>query len=229
MDISRLRLLLELSRLGSMQDVAVELRTSTSTVSQGIAALARDVGTPLIEPDGRRVRLTPAGHRLAEHAVTILAAAHPEQANWTWSHQRDAGFVMRRMAHETAVHLWDACQAAGREHTIDGALASDGTDAFLDHFLGGDGGLADAVGGSVHLHCTDVAGEWTVRPAPDGGFTLTREHAKGDAAMRGAASDLQQALQQQNQYAEQGNAQPERGKAVLPCRVEQQFSPAGSG
>ena len=74
MDISRLRLLLELSRLGSMQDVAVELRTSTSTVSQGIAALARDVGTPLIEPDGRRVRLTPAGHRLAEHAVTIIAA-----------------------------------------------------------------------------------------------------------------------------------------------------------
>lgn len=74
MDISRLRLLLELSRLGSMQEVAVELRTSTSTVSQGIAALARDVGTPLIEPDGRRVRLTPAGHRLAEHAVTIIAA-----------------------------------------------------------------------------------------------------------------------------------------------------------
>ena len=74
MDFSRLRLLLELSRLGSMHEVAAELRTSTSTVSQGIAALARDVGTPLIEPDGRRVRLTPAGHRLAEHAVSILAA-----------------------------------------------------------------------------------------------------------------------------------------------------------
>ncbi len=28
----------------------------------------------LIEPDGRRVRLTPAGRRLADHAVTILAA-----------------------------------------------------------------------------------------------------------------------------------------------------------
>jgi DNA-binding transcriptional LysR family regulator len=67
-------LLLELSRLGSMHEVAAELGTSTSSVSQGIAALARDVGTDLVEPDGRRVRLTPAGHRLAQHAVTILAA-----------------------------------------------------------------------------------------------------------------------------------------------------------
>jgi DNA-binding transcriptional LysR family regulator len=74
MDVRRLRLLLELSRLGSMREVADELGLTTSTVSQQIAALSRDTGTPLIEPDGRRVRLTPAGHRLAEHAVTILAA-----------------------------------------------------------------------------------------------------------------------------------------------------------
>ncbi|MEI7056507.1 LysR substrate-binding domain-containing protein [Nocardioides sp. CCNWLW239] len=74
MDVRRLRMLLELSRLGSMHEVAAELGTTTSTVSQAIAVLAREVGTALIEPDGRRVRLTPAGHRLAEHAVTILAA-----------------------------------------------------------------------------------------------------------------------------------------------------------
>jgi hypothetical protein len=43
-------------------------------VSQQIAALAKEVGEQLIEPDGRRVRLTPAGRRLADHAVTILAA-----------------------------------------------------------------------------------------------------------------------------------------------------------
>ncbi len=74
MDVRRLRMLLELSRLGSMHEVAAELGTSTSSVSQAIAALARDAGTALVEPDGRRVRLTPAGHRLAEHAVSILAA-----------------------------------------------------------------------------------------------------------------------------------------------------------
>ena len=74
MDLRRLQVLSELCRLGSMRDVAAELGVTTSTVSQQIAALAREVGTPLIEPDGRRIRLTPAGRRLADHAVTILAA-----------------------------------------------------------------------------------------------------------------------------------------------------------
>ena len=50
------------------------VRGTTSTVSQQIAALAKEAGEQLIEPDGRRVRLTPAGRRLADHAVTILAA-----------------------------------------------------------------------------------------------------------------------------------------------------------
>jgi DNA-binding transcriptional LysR family regulator len=74
MDVRRLRLLLELSRRGSMREVAEELGTTTSTVSQQLAALGKEAGATLMEPDGRRVRLTPAGRRLAEHAVTILAA-----------------------------------------------------------------------------------------------------------------------------------------------------------
>ena len=74
MDPRRLELLLELSRLGSMRAVAETQHVTTSTVSQQIAVLAREAGTPLIEPEGRRVRLTPAGRRLADHAVTILAA-----------------------------------------------------------------------------------------------------------------------------------------------------------
>src|SRR5690349_21490522 len=74
MEPRRLTLLLALSRLGSMKEVAASLNMTTSTVSQQIAALAKEAGAPLIEPDGRRVRLTPAGRRLADHAVTILAA-----------------------------------------------------------------------------------------------------------------------------------------------------------
>lgn len=81
MNVRRLELLVSLSRLGSMREVADELGSTTSTVSQQLAALADEVGTALLEPDGRRVRLTPAGKRLVEHAVTILAAVEAARAS----------------------------------------------------------------------------------------------------------------------------------------------------
>src|SRR4051794_41882606 len=71
---ARSRLRLESSRRGSMRAVADELGYTTSTVSQQLGVLAREAGATLIERDGRRVRLTPAGRRLGDHAVTILAA-----------------------------------------------------------------------------------------------------------------------------------------------------------
>jgi DNA-binding transcriptional LysR family regulator len=80
-DLRRLRLLLELSRLGSMRAVADALGYTTSTVSQQLAVLAGEAGATLIEREGRRVRLTPAGRRLAEHAVTILAAVEAARAD----------------------------------------------------------------------------------------------------------------------------------------------------
>src|SRR3954454_21611342 len=81
MDPRRLRLLLELSRRGSMRAVADELGYTTSTVSQQLGVLAREAGTPLIDPAGRMVRRTPAGQRLADHAVTILAALEAARAD----------------------------------------------------------------------------------------------------------------------------------------------------
>ncbi|MFD0275609.1 LysR family transcriptional regulator [Kitasatospora sp. NPDC127111] len=74
MDTRRLALLCELSRLGSMRAVAECLHVTTSTVSQQITALAKEVGQVLVEPDGRGVRLTPAGRRLVEHGARILDA-----------------------------------------------------------------------------------------------------------------------------------------------------------
>ncbi|MBW0093636.1 LysR family transcriptional regulator [Pseudonocardia sp. KRD-184] len=81
METRRLELLVALARLGSMREVADELGVTTSTVSQQIAALAREAGAALLEPVGRRVRLTPAGRRLADHAVTILAAVDAARAD----------------------------------------------------------------------------------------------------------------------------------------------------
>ncbi|MGO9077583.1 MAG: LysR family transcriptional regulator [Streptosporangiaceae bacterium] len=101
MDSRRLELLLELSRLGSMRAVAEAMHVTTSTVSQQIAALAREAGTPLTEPSGRQVRLTPAGRRLAGHAATILAAI--EAARTDLDPAAAPAGTLRVAAFETAI------------------------------------------------------------------------------------------------------------------------------
>ncbi|WP_159945192.1 MULTISPECIES: LysR family transcriptional regulator [unclassified Nocardiopsis] len=82
MDFTRLRLLVELERLGTMAAVSEVTGMSTSAVSKHFAVLEREAGVPLLAPDGRRVRLTPAGKRLAEHAVDILARVEAARAEF---------------------------------------------------------------------------------------------------------------------------------------------------
>ncbi len=133
-----------------------------------------------------------------------LSTADPTSEVWTWSDDHTVGFVIRRMAHETSVHAWDAAVAAGRPMQIDAELASDGIDEFLRHFLPDIADDAEPIGGSVHIHCLDVDGEWTIRAADndndndnddaDAPFVVSREHAKGDCALRGPASNLLLAL-----------------------------------
>lgn len=129
----------------------------------------------------------------AARTLALLRDADPEAGVWTWAGPRDVAWVTRRMAQETAVHRWDAEQALGRATPIDAELASDGIDEFLHVFLPW-GADRSTLAGSAHLHCTDVAGEWTVRPVEGGAPTVSREHAKGDCALRGPASDLLLAL-----------------------------------
>lgn len=121
----------------------------------------------------------------------------PDEPAETFAGPATARFWFRRQAHETAVHRWDADDAItpGGAAPIDAALAADGIDEWLGLFVPrfvldkGDGVPADLVGATLHVHCTDTEGEWLLRLA-DGGVEVERVHAKGDAALRGPASDL---------------------------------------
>jgi uncharacterized protein (TIGR03083 family) len=124
-----------------------------------------------------------------EYVTRALTAAEPDTEVWTWTDDHTAGWVARRMAHETAIHRWDAEDAAGIDAQLDPELASDGVDEFLSYFLRS----TDVDPGSAHLHATDTPGEWLVRFGT-GAPRTTREHAKGDAAVRGPAADLVLAL-----------------------------------
>lgn len=73
MDVRKLRVLCELEARGTLAEVASTLHMTTSAVSQQLAALGREVGVQLIEPAGRRVRLTAAAKVLVQHGTEILA------------------------------------------------------------------------------------------------------------------------------------------------------------
>ena len=70
-DIRRLRVLRELRERGSVGATASALNLTPSAISQQLAALSREVGAPLLTPQGRGVRLTPQAHLLLEHATAI--------------------------------------------------------------------------------------------------------------------------------------------------------------
>jgi uncharacterized protein (TIGR03083 family) len=122
--------------------------------------------------------------RELEHLIEVLTTVPSDTPVWAWWGRPTgtAAQVTRRMAHETTMHRWDLEHSVGEAASIDAELASDGIDEVLSW-------VSSAPAGSVHLHCTDVAGEWTLFPDGDG-VRLTREHAKGDCALRGTSNDL---------------------------------------
>lgn len=122
--------------------------------------------------------------------VATLSSMPLDQPCWTWAGPQNIEWLIRRMAHETTVHAWDAMWAAGLKPTIAPELASDGIDEFLYVMTPLVREGQPVMSGSVHVHCTDVEGEWLVVPGDAMNVTVTREHAKGSVALRGSAEDI---------------------------------------
>jgi DNA-binding transcriptional LysR family regulator len=117
LDVRRLRLLRDLSRLGTVAAVAAAHSYTPSAVSQQLAALQREAGVALLERDGRRLRLTRAGRALVAHAETVLGALEAASAGLAAARGGLTDSV-RIGAYPTAVRplLTPALVALGREH-----------------------------------------------------------------------------------------------------------------
>ncbi|MEV6492183.1 LysR family transcriptional regulator [Actinoplanes sp. NPDC051633] len=72
LDVTRLRVLDAVARLGSVTAAAQELHYSQPTVSHHLARLEAETGARLLQRVGRGLRLTPAGRLLADRAAEIL-------------------------------------------------------------------------------------------------------------------------------------------------------------
>ncbi len=70
--VTQLRAFLAVARNGSVHAAAEELYVSQPSVSAALAALARELGVPLVERDGRGMRLTEAGRTYEPYAQAVL-------------------------------------------------------------------------------------------------------------------------------------------------------------
>ncbi|HEY1635021.1 MAG TPA: maleylpyruvate isomerase family mycothiol-dependent enzyme [Acidimicrobiales bacterium] len=124
--------------------------------------------------------------------VDALEAADDDDPAGNWrGGPANAAFWRRRMAHETAVHRWDAQAALARPEPINAQLAADGIAEVVEVLLPlliHQPANASAIG-TLHLHCTDTTGEWLLS-VENGRLAVSTGHAKADAALRGGASEL---------------------------------------
>ena len=126
---------------------------------------------------------------IASALVGELKAARADTEVYTWNPKdHSAAFAARRMAHETAVHRFDAQMAIGSPQPIDPELAADGIEEiFVMVEAWPESGRGE--GQTLHLHSAE-GNEWLIAMNADG-LEVRREHAKGDLALKGAVSDLE--------------------------------------
>lgn len=93
-------------------------------------ATSGDVERPEL-PAGDRIEVV---RELLDDVVEQLGEVSADAPVWNWAEgQPDvAAFWARRMAHESAVHRFDAQRAHGVAEPIDGELAADGIDELID-------------------------------------------------------------------------------------------------
>jgi DNA-binding transcriptional LysR family regulator len=101
-DIKKLRILRALGEHGTVTAAAEALLMTPSAVSQQLSNLARQLGVPLLEAHGRRVRLTDAAHLVLRHAEAVFAQLERAEAELARYVRGEVGLV-RVGAFSTAV------------------------------------------------------------------------------------------------------------------------------
>ncbi|MHC1480384.1 LysR family transcriptional regulator [Frateuria aurantia] len=89
MELSHLRVFVEVATTGSITAASRNLHRVPSNLSVRIQQLETDLGCQLFLRDRQRLRLSPAGTRLLEHARKILALC--DEARWLAQDDRAAG------------------------------------------------------------------------------------------------------------------------------------------
>ncbi|MCA1221109.1 LysR family transcriptional regulator [Streptomyces sp. 8L] len=115
-DLRRLTALRAIARYGTVTAAAASLHLTPSAASQQMRQLSRDVGAPLLEPYGRRVRLTPAAWVLLRHAERMEDYWQQAEAELATTRSAALSGTLRLAGFPTAVSILLAPVAAQLQH-----------------------------------------------------------------------------------------------------------------
>ncbi|WUI02170.1 LysR family transcriptional regulator [Spirillospora sp. NBC_00431] len=101
-DLRRLHMLRLVHQFGTVTSAAEAIHLTPSAVSHHLRELARELKVPLLEPQGRKVKLTPAAHLLIGHADGLLARWEETLADLE-SHRAGVAGPLRMCGFTTAV------------------------------------------------------------------------------------------------------------------------------
>ena len=122
--------------------------------------------------------------------VHELETAPPDVESWTFlPAPSPLSMWARRQAHETAVHRFDAQNAAGIPSGFDSVFAADGIDEMLMGFAPRRDEFPIESTKAMLVYATDTNDHWHVTLAPDG-ITTIRDDGPADGTLTGDASDL---------------------------------------
>lgn len=132
----------------------------------------------------------------AERLAATLTAADPATAVWTFAGEHQVSFWLRRMAHETATHRWDAESAFGTAEPFAADLAASGiTESLAMHLPHDDTELAGSgerialvpTGGAAMVALLELDGGRVKSVRPGEGVDAD---GRTDATIRGSLTEL---------------------------------------
>ena len=141
------------------------------------------------ETDSAMVEWFQEGAAVIENYLADVSDTEPV---WTFTGGDVGRWAKRRQAQEVLVHRFDTELAGGAVGAADATMCADGIDELLTVFVPRLKEKAQ-LPGTVHLHCTDTDGEWMLTSQVEG-IEVTREHGKGDVALRAPAQVLLQVV-----------------------------------
>jgi uncharacterized protein (TIGR03083 family) len=125
-----------------------------------------------------------------QRLLSILESVAPDAPSWTWfPADQTAGFWVRRMAQETAVHRVDVQSAGSGVTPVDADLAVDGIDEVLQMMLAGDWSDLPQPGSRADVTVEAGGRAWTVLISPEEIEVVDRA-ATTSAQISGESSDV---------------------------------------